>query len=63
MIGSILKKIVGSKNDRELKRLQQAVEEINALEPEIQALSDAVLVAKTVEFRARLQKGESSGLR
>jgi preprotein translocase subunit SecA len=59
MIGSILKKIVGSKNDRELKRLQQAVEQINALEPEIQALSDSALIAKTVEFRARLQKGES----
>jgi preprotein translocase subunit SecA len=59
MIGSILKKIVGSKNDRELKRLQQAVEEINALEPEIQALSDSDLIAKTIEFRARLQKGES----
>ena len=58
MIGSILKKIVGSKNDRELKRLQQAVEEINALEPEIQALSDSDLIAKTIEFRARLQKGE-----
>ncbi len=59
MIGSVLKKIVGSKNDRELKRLQQAVEGINALEPEIQALSDSDLVAKTAEFRARLQKGES----
>ena len=59
MIGSIQKKIVGSKNDRELKRLQQAVEEINALEPEIQALSDSDLIAKTIEFRARLQKGES----
>ncbi len=59
MIGSILKKIVGSKNDRELKRLQQAVEQINALEPEIQALSDSALIAKTIEFRARLQKGES----
>ena len=60
MIGSILKKIVGSKNDRELKRLQQAVENINALEPEIQALSDSDLVAKTVEFRARLRIIEES---
>ncbi|MCK4507645.1 MAG: hypothetical protein KAU27_03835, partial [Desulfuromonadales bacterium] len=59
MIGSLLKKIVGSKNDRELKRLQQAVEQINALEPEIKELSDSALVAKTVEFRDRLQKGEA----
>lgn len=59
MIGSILKKIVGSKNDRALKQLQQAVEDINALEPEIQGLSDSDLVAKTVEFRERLQNGET----
>ena len=59
MIGSILKKIVGSKNDRALKQLQQAVEDINVLEPEIQGLSDSDLVAKTVEFRERLQNGET----
>ena len=59
MIGSILKKIVGSKNDRALKQLQQAVEDINALESEIQGLSDSDLVAKTVEFRSRLQNGET----
>jgi len=59
MIGSVLKKIVGSKNDRELKRLQQAVDHINAIEPEIKELSDAALTAKTLEFRERLQKGET----
>ena len=59
MIGSVLKKIVGSKNDRELKRLQQAVDHINAFEPEIKELSDAALTAKTLEFRERLQKGET----
>ena len=59
MIGSLLKKIVGSKNDRELKRLQQAVEEINALESGIKELSDAELTAKTDEFRARLQENET----
>jgi len=59
MIGSLVKKIVGSKNDRELKRLQQAVEKINALEPQIKEMTDAALVAKTVEFRARLEKGET----
>jgi len=59
MIGSVLKKIVGSKNDRELKRLQHAVEQINALEPAIKALEDSALVAKTLEFRTRLQEGET----
>ncbi|TNF50053.1 MAG: preprotein translocase subunit SecA [Deltaproteobacteria bacterium] len=59
MIGSILKKIVGSKNDRELKKLQQQVEEINALEPSVQALTDTELKAKTVEFRSRLESGET----
>jgi preprotein translocase subunit SecA len=55
----MLKKIVGSKNDRELKRLQQAVDQINALEAEIKGLSDAALAGKTNEFRARLQNGET----
>ena len=59
MIGSILKKIVGSKNDRELKKLQQQVEDINALEPSVQALTDTELKAKTVEFRSRLESGET----
>ncbi len=59
MIGSVLKKVFGSKNDRELKQLQQHVDKINALEPEIKALSDVALAEKTVEFRARLEKGET----
>ena len=59
MIGSILKKIVGSKNDRDLKKLQQQVDAINALEPSTQSLSDADLKAKTLEFRSRLEKGET----
>ena len=59
MIGSILKKIVGSKNDRELKKLQQQVDDINALEPSVQALTDTELKAKTVEFRSRLAGGET----
>ena len=59
MIGSVLKKIVGSKNDRELKRLQQSVDQINALEPEIQNLSDDELKARTETFRKRLNDGET----
>ena len=57
MIGSIIKKFVGSKNERELKRLQPLVEQINALEPRMQALDDASLAAQTVAFRARLERG------
>jgi len=59
MIGSLLKKVVGSKNERELKRLQPLVDRINALEPQIAALSDQALAGKTVEFRQRFTQGES----
>ena len=59
MIGSVLKKIVGSKNERDLKRLRMVVEQINALEPEISSLTDAALAAKTDEFRDRLANGET----
>jgi len=57
MIGAIIKKIVGSKNERELKRLQPLVEQINALEAKMQPLADTALAAKTVEFRERLERG------
>ena len=59
MIGSFLTKVFGSKNERELKKLQPAVERINALEADIQALSDDRLRAQTAAFRQRLQNGES----
>ncbi len=59
MIGSIIKKIVGSKNERELKRLQPLVDKINTLEPQMQALSDTALAATTVEFRERFERGAS----
>jgi len=59
MIGNVLHKIFGSKNERELKRLQPLVEEINSLEPEIHALSDSRLQAKTGEFREQIEKGAS----
>ena len=51
---SILAKVFGTKNEREIKRLLPVVEQINALEPQTQALTDEQLVAKTDEFRARL---------
>ena len=59
MIGKLLKSIVGSRNDRELKRMNPLVEEINRLEPAFKALSDTELRAKTDEFKARLSAGES----
>ena len=58
MIGSIAKKIFGSKNDRELKKMAKSVKAINGLEEGYQSLSDEMLQAKTVEFRQRLEKGE-----
>ena len=57
MFGTLAKAIFGSENDRVLKRLQARVPAINALEPEMEALDDAALAAKTDEFRARLAEG------
>ncbi len=55
----ILKKFVGTKNQRDIKKIQPLVDRINTLEIEYQALSDEQLKAKTPEFRERLAKGES----
>ena len=54
----LLKKIIGTKNERDLKRLRPLVGQINALEEELQALNDEELKAKTGEFRERLEQGE-----
>ncbi|HET7184200.1 MAG TPA: preprotein translocase subunit SecA [Terriglobales bacterium] len=54
MFNAIAAKIFGTKNEREVKRLLPSVEQINALEPQMQALTDAQLRAKTDEFRRRL---------
>lgn len=59
MIGKLFKRIFGSKNERELKRMGKVVARINTLEAEWQALSDEALRDKTREFRERLEKGES----
>ncbi len=59
MIANILKKVFGSRNDRELKRLHKTVKRINELESDFEALSDADLRAKTDEFRGRLTGGAS----
>ncbi len=57
MLGAILKKIVGTKNDRELKRLSVLLDEVNGFEKELMLLSDAELQAKTPYFKEKLQRG------
>jgi preprotein translocase subunit SecA len=59
MLQSIAKRFFGSANDREVKRLQGLVAEINALEPDIEKLSDDQLRARTEEFKKRFADGES----
>ena len=58
MLISTVKKIFGTRNDRELKRMRKVVARINALEEAMQALDDNALRAKTDEFRSRLSEGE-----
>jgi preprotein translocase subunit SecA len=59
MILNALTKVFGSKNERELKRLQPTVERINALEPEIQAMNDDQLKAQTPRLKERIDQGEA----
>ncbi len=59
MINAVLKKVFGSKNERELKRIQPIVERINSFEPDIKRLADAELAAFTPKFKERLSAGET----
>ncbi|MBC7787461.1 MAG: preprotein translocase subunit SecA [Methylophilaceae bacterium] len=59
MVTSLFKKLFGSRNDRLVKQYAQKVNQINVLEPAMQALSDEALRAKTAEFKQRYQDGES----
>ncbi|MEZ8101354.1 preprotein translocase subunit SecA [Vibrio bivalvicida] len=59
MITKLLTKVIGSRNDRTLRSLRKIVKEINNYEPAFEALSDEELKAKTVEFRQRLEQGET----
>jgi len=59
MIEKLLAKVVGTQNDRELKRLRPLVAQINALEASVQGLSDEALRLKTDEFRRRFAEGET----
>jgi preprotein translocase subunit SecA len=58
MIGSLIKKIVGSKNERELRRIQPLIDRINEMEPKISPLRDDQILAKTSEFKERIERGE-----
>jgi preprotein translocase subunit SecA len=57
MVGTLLAKVFGTQNERELKRIRPMVEAVNALEPSIVRLSDDELRAKTDEFRKRVADG------
>src|SRR5919205_2789330 len=59
MLQTLLAKVIGTQNERDLKRLRPLVGEINALEPQIQALSDEQLRGKTAEFKGRVANGET----
>jgi preprotein translocase subunit SecA len=58
-LNTLLAKVIGTQNERELKKIRPLVAEINAKEPEIQRLSDEGLRGKTAEFRQRLASGEA----
>jgi preprotein translocase subunit SecA len=59
MLRSLFRKVFGTKNDRELKRMRPIVAHINELEPQFEKLDDEQLAAKTDEFKSRLKNGES----
>ena len=59
MLSKLLTKVIGSRNDRTLRRLRKIVDQINKLEPQFESLQDEELKAKTVEFRERLEQGET----
>ncbi|MBD7922663.1 preprotein translocase subunit SecA [Xanthomonas sp. CFBP 8703] len=59
MINSLLTRVFGSRNERQLRQLHRIVAKVNALEPEMEQLSDAQLQAKTPELRGRIAGGES----
>ncbi|MGD8448645.1 MAG: preprotein translocase subunit SecA, partial [Desulfobacterales bacterium] len=58
MFLNFLTKVFGSKNERELKKIQPVVEKINAIEPQIQSMNDETLKKQTVLFKERLKNGE-----
>ena len=61
MLNTILTKIFGTKNEREIKALQPLLQSVNALEAPLLSLTDEALRAKTQEFKARLGAGGGNG--
>jgi len=59
MFTSIARKVFGSRNDRLLKKIHKANQQINAFEESLQALPDSELQAKTAEFKAKVEAGAS----
>ena len=59
IVDTLLAKVIGTQNERDLKRLRPLVAAVNAKEPEIEKLSDEQLRGKTAEFRQRLANGET----
>jgi preprotein translocase subunit SecA len=59
MLQALLTRIFGSRNDRQVKQMMRTVAAINALEPQVQALDDEALKARTVAFRERLAQGQT----
>ena len=59
MLSALAKTLFGSENDRVLKRMRVSVDAINALEPELEKLSDEELVARTPWLQERIQNGET----
>src|SRR4029079_9607713 len=59
MLDTLLAKVFGTQNERELKKIRPIVDQINALEQSTRGLTDAQLRDKTAEFRTRVANGES----
>ena len=59
-MGSLARKVFGTPNDRKVKSVRPIVAQINALEPDFQALTDDGIIAKTREFQKRVQEGGGS---
>ena len=59
LLNNLLTKIFGDANEKEIKKLNKVVEQVNELEPQIKKLSDEELKGKTDEFKERLEKGET----
>jgi len=59
MVAKLLRKVFGSRNDRQVKKFRKIVKRINKFEPDLEVLTDEELAAKTLEFRQRFEKGET----